>query len=92
MPCRARCQLPAFHEYAIAPALFRQVIEGRDADHAASDDDRARVAFHGYQTLIASMVGRSQSYQWMSSEEATRATASATKRSRSNEIHAALRI
>ena len=46
MPGRARGQLMAFDQNDIAPALLGQVIERRDAHHAAADHHHARTRLH----------------------------------------------
>ena len=51
MPGRAGGQLLALDQDDIGPALLGQVVERRDADHAAADDDRAGVALHAGELL-----------------------------------------
>ena len=46
VPGRAGGQLLALDENAVAPALLRQMIERRDADHAPADHHRPRMRSH----------------------------------------------
>ena len=56
MPGRARCQFLAFEQDDIRPTLLGQMIEGRDADNAASNDHDTRMFFHG-NPLFAGLLG-----------------------------------
>ena len=47
MPCGARGQLVPFDQHHVAPALSRQVIEGRTACDASADDNDTGARFHG---------------------------------------------
>ena len=47
MPGRARREFLALHQDHVAPALFGQVIEGRNANHTAANNNNPRLRFHG---------------------------------------------
>ena len=51
MPGRAGGQLLALDQHDVGPALLGEVIERRDADDAAADDDRACLSFHRHECL-----------------------------------------